>query len=436
MSFSSFSSSPPASPRFSPRGRAIRRLARLAAIGAACAAWTPADAAANEFGIGVGPYVSLVFGEEVGIGYGLDATLLIAPDAPECNAGLGRGWGIGPTFQLGGINASAFQLVAALAAGGAVPDNDGLGIVGEAGVALLTSKGASRWGLHTGVSFQSPYFAYGFARAEWLLDSYSLGGGARFPALFNMDATCSEGRPLRGEDGRLIASAAESVGDALKEDATLAAGAADREALAAAWSRDAISEAASVPAFLQLGGDLLALGAPDALVDEAISAAEDEVRHARACAGIASRLARRRIAPALPAYPLRAPLTGADGLQRIAIESWLDGCLGEGAAAGRAALAARRAAPPCIATARRDIAREERRHAALSWKVLAWAAARGGDEVRDAVHAARGATIDAADEGLAERDARVFGRVGRADAEALHARHATRARGRLDALLA
>jgi hypothetical protein len=432
MSFSSFSRPL----QFSSRGRTIRRLARLAAIGAACAAWTPGDAAANDFGVGIGPYVSFVFGEEVGIGYGLDATALFAPDAPECQGGLGRGWGIGPTFQFGGINGSTFQLVAALAAGGAVPDNDGLGIVGEAGVALHASRRGSQWGLHTGINFQSPYFAYGFARAEWLLDSYSVGGGARFPHIFNSETSCSIGRPLRGEDGSLIASSTASIGAALDEGATLAAGAADREAVAEAWSRDALAEAASVPAFLQLVGDLVALGAPDALVDAAISAAEDEVRHARACAAIASRLAGRRIAPALPAHPLRQPLAGADGMRRLAVESWLDGCLGEGAAAARAGLAARRASEPFVASVQRRIAGEEHRHGELAWKVLAWAASRGGDEVLDAVHALRDAAIVAEDEGLAERDARAFGRVGRADAEAVHARHATRARGRLDALFA
>ncbi|MEJ7735217.1 MAG: hypothetical protein WKG00_39285, partial [Polyangiaceae bacterium] len=425
MNFSSFSSPL----QFPPRGRTIRRLARLAALGAACAAWTPGDAAAEGIGAAVGPYVSFVLGEKLGIGYGVETVVLIAPDAPSCRPGLGRGWGIGPALQLGGINASTFQLVAALAAGGVLPEDgrpnyDGLGIIGEAGVALHVSKGGARAGVHTGVSFQSPYFAYGFARAEWLLDSYSLGGGARFPHIFNKPTTCTDGRPLRGEDGGLIASATASIGGALEGGGTLAAGAADREAVAAAWSRDALAEAASVPAFLQLAGDLLALGAPDALVDEAIAAAEDEVRHARACAVIASRLAGRRITPALPASPLRPSLPGPDGMRRVAVESWLDGCLGEGAAAARAGLAAHRASEPFVAGVRRGIAREEHRHAELAWKVLAWAASRGGDEILDAVHAVRDAEIAPADEGLAERDARAFGRVGRADAEALHARHA------------
>jgi hypothetical protein len=179
----------------SPRRRslgptAIHRVARLAAVAAACAAWTPGDAVAEEVGAAAGPYVSFVFGDEIGIGYGLDAVVLVAPDAPDCRSGLGRGWGIGPALQLGGINASWFQVVAALAVGGAVPDDDGLGIIGEAGFAAHLAKG-ERWaGVHTGVSFQSPYFAYGFARAEWLLDSYSVGGGARGPQIFNLETTC------------------------------------------------------------------------------------------------------------------------------------------------------------------------------------------------------------------------------------------------------
>jgi hypothetical protein len=190
-----------------------------------------------------------------------------------------------------------------------------------------------------------------------------------------------------------------------------------------------------VPAFVQLVGDLLALGAPDALVDQAIAAAEDEVRHARACARIASRLGGRRIAPTLPASALRGPLRGAEGIQRLAVESWLDGCLGEGAAAARAGFSAGRASDVRIARTRRGIARDERRHAELGWQVLAWAASRGGDDVVDAVRSVRDAAIATTDEGLAEHEARAFGRVGRADAESLHARHAARARERLDALL-
>lgn len=440
MNFTSFASAP-RSPHPTPssgRRRTLRRLARLAALGAACAAWTPGSAAAVETGAAIGPYVSFTFGEKLGIGYGIDTVVLFAADAKSsCTDGLGSGFGIGPSLQIGGINASTFQFVAALAAGGAVPDDEGLGIIGEAGITLHASKKErSGVGIHTGLAFQSSVFAHGFLRAEWLLDSYSLGAGVRAPHLFNTKTTCIDGRPLRGHDGALVASATASLGDALEDDAGFTVRGADREAAAAAWTRDALAEAASVPAFLQLVADLVAIGAPDALIDEAIAAAEDEVRHARACAHIASRLAGRRIAPALPASPLRQPLAGAEGMRRLAVESWLDGCLGEGAAAARAGLSARRAADPTIAGVRRGIAREEHGHAELGWSVLAWAVSRGGDEVRDAVYATRDATIATEDEYLADRDARAFGRVGRGDAESIHARHAARARRRIESLLA
>src|SRR5207342_277134 len=67
------------------------------------------------------------------------------------------------------------------------------------------------------------------------------------------------------------------------------------------------------------------------------------------------------VRPALPELGARAALSGSPGLTRLAVESWLDGCVAEGLAAEHAACAAR----------------------------LARAMARGGEAVRAAVRSAR-----------------------------------------------
>ena len=92
----------------------------------------------------------------------------------------------------------------------------------------------------------------------------------------------------------------------------------------------------------------------------------------------------------LPPPPaLRAPLVGESGLVRLAVESWLDGCLGEGRAALEAEEAARRAHDPAARRIQGMIAQDEARHAELAWQVVDWALARGGRRVQGALRAER-----------------------------------------------
>jgi hypothetical protein len=60
-------------------------------------------------------------------------------------------------------------------------------------------------------------------------------------------------------------------------------------------------------------------------------------------------------------------------LQRLAVETLLDGCLEETIASIWAARAADAALDPCVAGALRTIAADEARHAELAWRILAWA---------------------------------------------------------------
>jgi hypothetical protein len=162
-----------------------------------------------------------------------------------------------------------------------------------------------------------------------------------------------------------------------------------RELAGHAWERDAQYECASVPAFLDLAESLLACDAPLELVEQALNAACDEIAHAQICAVLASRYLGETISPTMPSAPRRAPVGGQSGLIRLALESWIDGCLGEGAAAWQAARTRKLATDPVARDALDRIAADETRHAELGWQVLHWAVKSGGADACDAVRSLR-----------------------------------------------
>ena len=144
-------------------------------------------------------------------------------------------------------------------------------------------------------------------------------------------------------------------------------------------------ELSSVWTFLRLAAELTAAGAPGELIARALDAADDEVRHAELCAQAAGGvgLAALPMIAARPRFTARGPpapatpavRAGPGGCPRqtaapLAVEAWREACLNETAPAEEARLAARDAEINVeMLTA---IARDEDRHAELSWEVLAW----------------------------------------------------------------
>jgi hypothetical protein len=425
---------PPTTRSRSPRSRKTSLALRLASLGAAVAALWPTAAEAADVGAGIGPYVSFVFGDTIGVGWGVETVVLVSNDNP-CSDGLGDGnWGIGPTIKLGAVNLDTFQLVGGVAGGGSLTgDEEGPALVGEVG--FVGSRHDKKWspGLHTGVGVHSPYFVHGFFRQEWFVQQYSVGVGGLFPQIINKSATCEVGRVLRDASGTSVGRCAPWRSSAR---ATRATRCADPTWMARAWSDDMQGEAASVPAFLQLAADLLAHEAPDDLVEAALDAAEDEIRHARLCARQASRFDGSPVAPRLPGWSGRSSLPGGPGLRRLAVESWVDGCIAEGAAASRARFAAEHATDRSAAATQSTIARDEARHAELGWRVLAWTIAQGGDDVADAVRDLRDMeVVPCVDRMLSPRDALALGRPEGADIARIHALHGRSARKRLETYL-
>ncbi|WP_437599742.1 ferritin-like domain-containing protein [Sorangium sp. So ce590] len=159
-----------------------------------------------------------------------------------------------------------------------------------------------------------------------------------------------------------------------------------RERAAAHYSAVAALEHASIASFARFSLQLLALGAPAALVGEAHRAALDEVEHARLAYGIASRLAGRAIGPGPLLEAATAPL-GA-GVAEVVEALVEEGCVGEtlGAAEGREL--SQIAGDPALAAALARIAADEERHAALAWRALSWMLATFGEPARAAAERA------------------------------------------------
>jgi hypothetical protein len=398
-----------------------RLIRRLFASMAAASAFLPAAAQARDVIPSFGPNLSFVFGEELGIGWGIEMGVNILEGDGPCSRCDGRTlWG--PQFQLTFINIDQLRLVTAFQLGHEIGEQ--MGLVGEVGVAFHTFPERQGIGLHTGAYFQTPSFPFLFARQEWFLDDYSVGGGVHILSPFSdPDAGVIDGRPWRDEHGNAQRS------DGAWDDAP-----PDECSPAALWATHAQSECAAIPAFWQLAIELLAHGAPDDLVDAAIDAANDEVRHTIASARIASSFAGRRFRPQLANAQLRAPLGGDEGLERLAIESWRDGCLNEGAAAriaSRAAGHGEATRAPLM-----TIAEEERRHADLGWQILAWSLERGGAALAERLAAERDpvVVVEAADV-LSARQAHRHGLLDAGERSDLFADEATQASQRLDRCL-
>jgi len=144
-----------------------------------------------------------------------------------------------------------------------------------------------------------------------------------------------------------------------------------RQAAAHGWLQHAAFEHASVAAFAKLTLDLIALGAPPDLIVDAQRAGLDEVRHAKLGYGIASAYAGEALGPG----PLRRThlALGTSSFESLVRDTYDGGCCGETVAAAIALAARDEAADSVLRGVLSSIANDEQRHAALGWRVLAWA---------------------------------------------------------------
>ncbi len=201
---------------------------------------------------------------------------------------------------------------------------------------------------------------------------------------------CPGGRPLRDDTGHALLADVVSRND-WRADVTLAASSRPselpfvlRKELAEVWARDARAEHASIAAFATLVLELLALGAPAALVMEAQRALGDEIEHARIAFALASAYAGTALGPG-PRPLAREDAPRPASLVTLVREAVLEGCVGETTAAWSLHARARDAQDIHIRALCTQMAEDEERHALLAFRIVAWAVTAGGPEVEAAV---------------------------------------------------
>lgn len=139
----------------------------------------------------------------------------------------------------------------------------------------------------------------------------------------------------------------------------------DADCVGRYFAENARLEAASVTAFRLLRSELALHGAPRSLLRWVERSARDEIRHTKVVRRLAQRYGGRAQGYSVRAMPQRS-------LEAMALENATEGCVREtfGALLGR--WQAKMAQDPAVRRAMARIARDETRHAALSWQVANW----------------------------------------------------------------
>ncbi len=356
---------------------AYRRGIAMAAGGFALAATPSVVQAQSAWQIEGGAFLSYHFGGGLPgrIGLSLEMRQLHARRTYWCDDNSPAG-SYGMVQRIAVLGWNELRLTVGVRAG---MESRAVGAGGEvaAGYRLLREPGAL---LHLGVEGAVANAA--FARLAYVPGGDgSVGLGAGFPSQPGAVSCGVPGRPLRrGEVRAPLPRAVFVAGDRTHPEPDSGEGRAAR-----IWAGRASAEWASVPAFLELAEHLAVNGAPRGLVERACSAAMEESRHAVLSATIASALGGSGLEIVPSALAPRPVVTGRAGLQRLAVESFQDGCIGEEAAAAWATAEAAEATSPFVRMAQGSIATDEAGHAALAWDVIAWTLARGGAPVRAAL---------------------------------------------------
>jgi len=213
-----------------------------------------------------------------------------------------------------------------------------------------------------------------------------------------------------------------------------------RRALASEWLEDARLEHASIAAFGRLSLQLMAVGAPPDLVARTHRAAVAEVEHARLCFALASAYGGAPMtAGLLPRAALDHGPAARPSLVRLAVESVMEGAVGEGTAAAIADEALAQAQDAVVIGVLGTVARDERIHAELGWDVFdhclsiaSPAEARAmADEIQEALSTTPAGLLTGPDAHLP-----AHGRLGAARRRQIHTAVIGAVRGRVERRLA
>ncbi len=163
-------------------------------------------------------------------------------------------------------------------------------------------------------------------------------------------------------------------------------------------------EAASVPAFEDLAAELDSFGAPAHLARAARRSVDDERRHARQLRRFAHRLG-------ASVDEVRRRETGLRGPEAVAIDNAIEGCGREAYGAIGAAFQAENAASREVRRVYRGIARDEARHALLSFAANHWLRSQLSLPARRRVDEARRESLAALAVGLDQETEQTLGEV-------------------------
>jgi|CZKU01.1.fsa_nt_gi hypothetical protein len=150
-----------------------------------------------------------------------------------------------------------------------------------------------------------------------------------------------------------------------------------RARLGAEWSQTARMEHASIAAFARFTLQLLAVGAPPWLIADAQRAMADETVHAQLAFGLASAYAGADLGPGHLAVE---ESLGETDLRGLVATLFAEGCVGETIAALEAREALDHATDPVVRGVLQTIADDEKRHAELAWRTIAWVVSVTGSE--------------------------------------------------------
>lgn len=212
-----------------------------------------------------------------------------------------------------------------------------------------------------------------------------------------------------------------------------------RGRLADAWANDGLMEHAAIAAFERATLELMAMAAPPQLLAEVQAAAADEVDHATHCFGLAARFSGLEREPG-PLASLEPRVRGladrnddADATRRdwvrLALDTFVEGCVGETIATLIARRSQRHCEDPATHALLERIVDDEGRHAGLAWQTIEWILDDAADADREAVvealtqqaeAMAAKARTDADAQALpaADPDAAILARYGRCDRRA------------------
>jgi hypothetical protein len=149
------------------------------------------------------------------------------------------------------------------------------------------------------------------------------------------------------------------------------------------FARAACMEAGSVEAFRRLRDELRAHRAPARLVRAASQAVRDELRHVHQTSALARRFGERPLGTPLP------PDRALRGLEEVALDNAVEGCVRETYSALECMWQAERAGDPVVRSTMTRIARDEMEHLAFSWSVHAWTMRKLGRAARARVRDAQ-----------------------------------------------